>query len=80
MLIRMKKNKIVGKDSDVSEIEPTDVVERLWRGKEGENLETSTSNLKPNKIHIQRFKGLGEMNRRNFGRPQWIRRIGCSKR
>ncbi len=55
-----EKIKIIGKETDVSEIqavEETDV-----ENTEEENLETRTSNLKPNKIHIQRYKGLGEMN------------------
>ncbi|OGI94749.1 DNA topoisomerase IV subunit B [Candidatus Nomurabacteria bacterium RIFCSPLOWO2_01_FULL_40_18] len=49
--------KIVGKGADVSDIQEieTDIPVE-------ENLEPSTSNLKPNKVHVQRFKGLGEMN------------------
>src|SRR3989304_2130996 len=53
-----EKIKIIGKDADVSEIQE---VESESKESESE-LEPSPSNLKPNRIHIQRFKGLGEMN------------------
>ncbi len=59
-----EKMKIIGKSAEVSEIQEVDEpasAEGSSEAKEGE-LEPSTSNLKPNKIHIQRFKGLGEMN------------------
>ncbi|TSC77691.1 MAG: DNA gyrase subunit B [Parcubacteria group bacterium Gr01-1014_24] len=52
-----EKLKIVGKGADVSEIQDVDANE----SSESE-LEPSPSNLKPNRVHIQRFKGLGEMN------------------
>jgi DNA gyrase subunit B len=58
-----EKIKIVGKGNDVSEIEEID--EPAFAEGESvtkEDLEPSTSNLKPNRIHIQRYKGLGEMN------------------
>lgn len=51
-----EKLKIVGKGSDVSEIEE---VEAEDSEESEEEIETKT---KSNKIHIQRFKGLGEMN------------------
>jgi DNA gyrase subunit B len=60
-----EKLKIVGKGADISEIQEVEAepatTESSGEAKGGE-LEPSTSNLKPNKIHIQRFKGLGEMN------------------
>ena len=59
-----ERTKIVGKGADVSEIEE---IEAVAEGEgpeqsegEGENAEEATK--KSNKIHIQRFKGLGEMN------------------
>ncbi len=57
-----EKLKIIGKDADVSEIQEveTDVVE-VERG-EVEEENTEEEKKKTNKIHIQRFKGLGEMN------------------
>ena len=58
-----EKLKIVGKGSDVSEIEEIEVApadaESSGEAKEEEESEAKT---KSNKIHIQRFKGLGEMN------------------
>jgi DNA gyrase subunit B len=52
-----EKIKIVGKNSDASDIE--EVVE----GEESQEEETpEETTKKSNKIHIQRFKGLGEMN------------------
>ncbi|KKS05194.1 MAG: gyrase subunit B protein [Candidatus Nomurabacteria bacterium GW2011_GWC2_41_8] len=56
-----EKIKIVGKNADVSEIQE---VEELPTP-EGVGTPTSPEEnvgAKPNKIHIQRFKGLGEMN------------------
>ncbi len=52
--------KIVGKDSDVAEIgeEPADT-ESSGEATEEEEVETKA---KSNKFHVQRFKGLGEMN------------------
>jgi len=55
-----EKLKIVGKNTDVSDIEPAD--DESLAGEEVDELETKTSNLKSNRIHIQRYKGLGEMN------------------
>ena len=55
-----EKIKIIGKSADVSEIEPVD--DESLAGEGVGELEPSTLNLKPNRIHIQRFKGLGEMN------------------
>ena len=57
-----EKLKIVGKGAEVSEIQPADLPAEAEAEEGAENLEPSTSNLKPNRIHIQRFKGLGEMN------------------
>lgn len=56
-----EKMKIIGKSTDVSEIhevENTESAEEL----EGENAEPVEEKSKSNKMHIQRFKGLGEMN------------------
>lgn len=52
-----EKVKIIGKTADVSEIQPAD--DESSAGEEVEEAETKT---KSNKVHIQRFKGLGEMN------------------
>ena len=54
-----ERMKIVGK-GEVSEIQPADA--EALTGEEVPEPETSNSNLKPNRVHIQRFKGLGEMN------------------
>ncbi|MEK7071628.1 MAG: DNA topoisomerase subunit B [Patescibacteria group bacterium] len=54
-----EKLKIVGKGAEISEIEPADV-ENSGETKEIE--EEGETKTKSNKIHIQRFKGLGEMN------------------
>ncbi len=51
-----EKMKIIGKDGNVSEIN------EIERDESEPELEPSAQSLKPNKIHIQRFKGLGEMN------------------
>lgn len=51
-----EKIKIIGKDAEVSEIHEAESPESE------PELEPSAQSLKPNKIHIQRFKGLGEMN------------------
>jgi DNA gyrase subunit B len=55
-----EKAKIIGKDKDISEIDPAEVGEDSGEqeGAEGEE-EVKT---KSTKVHIQRFKGLGEMN------------------
>lgn len=53
-----EKFKIVGKDADVSDIQEVDE-----KGDEAPEEETPEEvKKKSNKIHIQRFKGLGEMN------------------
>ena len=54
------KAKIVGKDADVTEVPEGEDPEAV----EGEETEEDAENLKKksSKIHIQRFKGLGEMN------------------
>ena len=53
-----EKLKIVGKGVNVSEIQPAD--DESLTGEEAENEQETK--LKSNRIHIQRFKGLGEMN------------------
>ena len=53
-----QKTKIVGKDNDVSEIQEVEVME----GDEAIEEEPEEIAKKSNKIHIQRYKGLGEMN------------------
>jgi len=57
-----EKIKIIGKDADVSEIQEveTDVQEPVSTESSEETKEEEKK--KSNKIHIQRFKGLGEMN------------------
>lgn len=54
-----EKLKIIGKNADVSDIESSDA-EAL----EDKEVEESDDEIKkkPNKFHIQRYKGLGEMN------------------
>jgi len=54
-----QKMKIVGKNNDVSDIEEVEVVEGDEPIEEEAKEEAAK---KSNKIHIQRFKGLGEMN------------------
>ena len=60
------KIKIVGKDGDVSEIqetdEPIDEAVAEGEGPEQSEGEEAESKKKSTKIHIQRYKGLGEMN------------------
>jgi DNA gyrase subunit B len=56
-----EKMKIIGKGAEVSDIQEVEIVE----GEEAEESEEeaeATATKKANKIHIQRFKGLGEMN------------------
>ncbi len=55
-----EKIKIIGKDMDVAEIQEveTDVSQESNEGKE----EQEEAKAKSNKFHIQRYKGLGEMN------------------
>jgi DNA gyrase subunit B len=55
-----EKLKIVGKNSDVSEIQEAESPEPA-EGEEAEGPELAEGK-KSTKIHIQRFKGLGEMN------------------
>ena len=55
-----EKIKIIGKDAEVSEIQEAEGPE-LVEGLEEEE-EEEVKKKKINKIHIQRFKGLGEMN------------------
>ena len=55
------KAKIVGKSADVSEIQEVEVVEGD-EPIEDEEEEKEEEKKKSNKIHIQRYKGLGEMN------------------
>ena len=54
-----EKMKIIGKGADVGEIEEIEVVEGEEEIEEEKEEEVAK---KSNKIHIQRFKGLGEMN------------------
>ncbi|MBI3888481.1 DNA topoisomerase (ATP-hydrolyzing) subunit B [Candidatus Nomurabacteria bacterium] len=56
-----QKIKIIGKSADVSEIQETESPEET-EGTEGEEETPEESTKKSNKIHIQRYKGLGEMN------------------
>ena len=55
-----ERNKVVGKDADVSDIQ--EVENSGSSESESSELEPSAQSLKPNRVHIQRFKGLGEMN------------------
>lgn len=55
-----ERTKIVGKGADVSEIQPSDA--EALEGEEAENQDETEVKVKSNKVHIQRFKGLGEMN------------------
>jgi len=55
-----EKIKIVGKSAEVSEIQAADLPAEA-EAEEG-GPESAEGKAKPNKIHIQRFKGLGEMN------------------
>ncbi|MFA5791809.1 MAG: DNA topoisomerase subunit B [Candidatus Paceibacterota bacterium] len=58
-----QKLKIVGKGADVSEIEEIETADLLAEAEAEEGgLESVEGKTKTNKIHIQRFKGLGEMN------------------
>jgi DNA gyrase subunit B len=56
-----EKMKIIGKSTDVSEIHEVESAESAEE-LEGENAEPVEGKSKSNKMHIQRFKGLGEMN------------------
>ena len=55
-----EKFKIVGKNADISEIEEVEAVD----GEQAEETEEEKEEIakKSTKVHIQRFKGLGEMN------------------
>jgi DNA gyrase subunit B len=55
-----EKLKIIGKSADVSDIQEVEAVAEGPEQSEGE--EEAETTKKSNKIHIQRFKGLGEMN------------------
>ncbi|MBI2630604.1 DNA topoisomerase (ATP-hydrolyzing) subunit B [Candidatus Nomurabacteria bacterium] len=65
-----EKMKVIGKNADVSEINEIDNEEPLpdlplSKGEEKARLpdgQGGSLESKPNKVHIQRFKGLGEMN------------------
>jgi DNA gyrase subunit B len=56
-----QKVKIIGKGADVSEIQEVEIVDG-GEAEESEEEKEETSAKKSTKIHIQRFKGLGEMN------------------
>src|SRR3989344_6096455 len=50
--------KIIGKDTDISDIQPADAeTPAEEKNEDEEEIKTKTA-----KIHVQRFKGLGEMN------------------
>ncbi len=55
-----EKMKIIGKDADVSDIQEVEGAGETALESEAEEKEEAVK--KSNKIHIQRFKGLGEMN------------------
>jgi DNA gyrase subunit B len=55
-----EKQKIIGKGAEVTEIEEVETTEQSEGEESEENPEETTK--KSNKVHIQRFKGLGEMN------------------
>ncbi|MEI7709580.1 MAG: toprim domain-containing protein, partial [bacterium] len=54
--------KIVGKGNDVSEIEEVEETSSQPSPEEGEGENIEDEKKKSNKVHVQRFKGLGEMN------------------
>ena len=54
--------KIVGKDADVSDIQEVEAPEGAEIPSADEGKEEAETKAKSNKIHVQRFKGLGEMN------------------
>jgi DNA gyrase subunit B len=56
-----EKMKIIGKGADVSEIQEVEEAEGEG-AEESEEEQEETATKKSSKIHIQRFKGLGEMN------------------
>lgn len=55
-----ERNKIVGKEVDTSEIQNAEEVGA--EGEDSEQSEEKEEKVKSNKFHIQRYKGLGEMN------------------
>jgi DNA gyrase subunit B len=57
-----QKAKIIGKSADVSDIEEVEAVAEGPEQSEGEEETPEETTKKSNKIHVQRFKGLGEMN------------------
>jgi DNA gyrase subunit B len=58
-----EKNKIIGKGAEVSDIQEVEASEEAEIPSEVEGEEDSEeAKKKSNKIHIQRYKGLGEMN------------------
>ena len=59
-----ERNKIIGKGADVSEIQEVETDVETGEKEEGGEAEEKEgeSKAKSNKIHIQRYKGLGEMN------------------
>ncbi len=56
-----QKVKIIGKGADVSEIQEVEIVDG-GEAEESEEEQAEATAKKSSKIHIQRFKGLGEMN------------------
>lgn len=57
-----EKFKIVGKSADVSDIQEVEAVAEGEGSEQSEGEGETETAKKSNKIHIQRFKGLGEMN------------------
>ena len=62
-----ERNKIIGKEVDITEIQDEpDGEEKKAKKRMKRKKKKST------KFHIQRYKGLGEMNLKNYGKPLWI--------
>jgi DNA gyrase subunit B len=57
-----EKIKIIGKETDVSEIQAAEEPELAEGSEEAEGPELAEGKSKSSKVHIQRYKGLGEMN------------------
>lgn len=57
-----EKVKIIGKGAEVTEIQEVETDVTVEDGEEEKEADERNSKAKSNKIHIQRFKGLGEMN------------------